>query len=102
MRLNTVAIRKRMAEKYINVNQLAMRVGSTWPNVNKAVNGRTSRINFTLLEKLCAELEMEPNEILTTEGEDAEAQTEARRCSTDWPRSPERVPQGMLCDGRGE
>ena len=98
MRIDTIAIEHRMTERHLNRNQVANRIGCTWPNTNKLINGNTSRINFDILGRLCTALDLTPSEIFTTEEEVAQEQAETRRCSTDWPRSPERESKRVLRD----
>ena len=83
MRIDTIFIESRMKEKLLNRNQLSHRIGTTWPNIDKLISGKTSRINFSLLGRLCAELDITPAQVFTTEKKNAQEQAEAgRRCDS--------------------
>ena len=45
--------------------QLAKLTGVSWQNLRNIEQGRTNRIEFDLLERLCSVLECQPGDLLT-------------------------------------
>jgi putative transcriptional regulator len=50
--------------KGVTIYWLAQRTGVSWQNLKKIENGKTTRINFELLDKLCEVLECQPGDLL--------------------------------------
>lgn len=64
MRLN---IKDKMKEKNLNRHQLSMLINVGYPTINAIYNGRTTSINFEILESICRVLECTPNDIIISD-----------------------------------
>lgn len=64
MRLN---IKDKMKEKNLNRHQLSMLINVGYPTINAIYNGRTTSINFEILESICRVLECTPNDIIVSD-----------------------------------
>lgn len=51
-------------EKGVTKYWLAQKTGVSWQNLKKIEDGKTTRIEFDLLEKLCEVLDCQPGDLL--------------------------------------
>lgn len=62
-----ISIKDKLQKKNMSRYELAKRVGVTYPTITSIYNEESVSIKFEVLEKICAELECTPNEILVAE-----------------------------------
>lgn len=64
-----INIQKRLLEKNYNKNQFAKLMQIGYPAACALYDGRTTRISFDTLEKMCLVLDCSPNEILISDNQ---------------------------------
>lgn len=65
--MTKINIYSRMSELGHNCNSLAKEVGISWQQMDKIIKGKSTRIYFDTLERICLALHCTPNDIITFE-----------------------------------